>query len=158
MTWTHPLKEFIITSSFGNRIHPITHDIRFHNGVDLRAKYEPLFSVGAGTIKSVYTSGPGGLTIIVEHPGGYESGFAHLDSVNVVPGQSVKAGEQIGIGPATLKDIISHLEATYCESIGIEYQYIRHPNRVKWIRERIELKNRPVLSKEEKVKEGQHDA
>jgi len=62
-----------------------------------------------------------------------------------------QAGEQIGIGPATLKDIIDHLEATYCESIGIEYQYIRHPNRVKWIRERIELKNRPVLSKDQKV-------
>ena len=62
-----------------------------------------------------------------------------------------QAGEQIGIGPATLKDIIAHLEATYCESIGIEYQYIRHPNRVKWIRERIELENRPVLSKEQKV-------
>ncbi len=61
-----------------------------------------------------------------------------------------QAGEQIGIGPATLQEIIDHLEATYCESIGIEYQYIRHPNRVKWIRERIEIKNRPVLSTSEK--------
>ena len=31
-----------------------------------------------------------------------------------------QAGEQIGIGPATLKEIIAHLEATYCESIGID--------------------------------------
>ncbi len=62
-----------------------------------------------------------------------------------------QAGDQIGIGPVSLKEIIDHLQATYCESIGIEYQYIRHPNRVKWIRERIELKNRPVLSKEQKI-------
>ena len=61
-----------------------------------------------------------------------------------------QAGEQIGIGPATLQEIIDHLEETYCESIGIEYQYIRHPNRVKWIRDRIEIKNRPVLSTAEK--------
>jgi 2-oxoglutarate dehydrogenase E1 component len=30
------------------------------------------------------------------------------------------AGNQIGIGPAKLKDIIAHLEAIYCESIGVE--------------------------------------
>ena len=61
-----------------------------------------------------------------------------------------QAGDQIGIGPATLQNIIDHLEATYCESIGIEYQYIRHPNRVRWIRDLIEIKNRPVLSTLEK--------
>ncbi len=56
-----------------------------------------------------------------------------------------QAGEEIGIGPATLKDIIDHLEATYCESIGIEYNYIRQPKRLVWLRNKIELKNRPVL-------------
>src|SRR5205085_1973148 len=37
------------------------------------------------------------------------------------------AGSLIGIGDATLKDIIEHLEATYCQSIGAEYKYIRTP-------------------------------
>ena len=72
-------------------------------------------------------------------------GFEESDLTKVF-----QAGEQIGIGPATLQEIIDHLEETYCESIGIEYQYIRHPNRVKWIRDRIEIKNRPVLSTAEK--------
>ena len=57
-----------------------------------------------------------------------------------------QAGEKIDIGPSSLNEIIKHLEATYCESIGIEYQYIRRPERVEWIRKNIELKNRPVLS------------
>ena len=57
-----------------------------------------------------------------------------------------QAGEKIDIGPSTLNDIIKHLEETYCESIGIEYQYIRRPERVEWIRKNIELKNRPKLS------------
>ena len=62
-----------------------------------------------------------------------------------------QAGEEIGIGPAALEKIIKHLELTYCQSIGIEYTYIREPNRLAWIRERIELKNRPTFSKELKL-------
>ena len=61
-----------------------------------------------------------------------------------------QAGSQIGLNNATLNEIISHLEATYCESIGIEFQYIRHPERVEWIRRNIELKNRPQYTKEQK--------
>jgi 2-oxoglutarate dehydrogenase E1 component len=61
-----------------------------------------------------------------------------------------QASEQVGIEPCSLNDIIIHLEATYCESIGIEYQYIRHPERVEWIRKNIELKNRPQFSKDQK--------
>lgn len=61
-----------------------------------------------------------------------------------------QAGEEIGIGPAKLRDIVDHLEETYCQSIGIEYIYIRHPERVHWLRNKIELKNRPVLSKDQK--------
>lgn len=61
-----------------------------------------------------------------------------------------QAGEETGIGPATLREIIKHLEDTYCQSIGIEYAYIRIPKRLQWLRERIELVNRPKLSKETK--------
>jgi len=62
-----------------------------------------------------------------------------------------QAGEEIGIGASTLKEIVQHLEETYCHTVGIEYQYIRHPERVEWLRDKIELKNRPKLSKEEKL-------
>lgn len=61
-----------------------------------------------------------------------------------------KAGAETGIGPATLKDIIAHLEETYCQSIGIEYNYIRQPERLNWLREKIEVKNRPVYDAKEK--------
>tara|TARA_B110000971_G_scaffold45171_1_gene45039 strand:- start:4228 stop:6948 length:2721 start_codon:yes stop_codon:yes gene_type:complete len=61
-----------------------------------------------------------------------------------------QASEQVGLEPCSLNDIIIHLEETYCESIGIEYQYIRHPDRVEWIRKNIELKNRPKFSKDQK--------
>ncbi|UKN00833.1 2-oxoglutarate dehydrogenase E1 component [Paracrocinitomix mangrovi] len=61
-----------------------------------------------------------------------------------------QAGTEVGIGPATLKEIIDHLELTYCQSIGIEFAYMREPERYNWFKEHIELKNRPKFTAEEK--------
>ncbi len=61
------------------------------------------------------------------------------------------AGDIIGIGPATLADIIVHLERIYCESIGLEYMFIRHPQRVNWIQKWINSNgNHPTFSAAEK--------
>ncbi len=49
-----------------------------------------------------------------------------------------QAGNEIGMGPAKLKDIVAHLEDTYCRSVGVEYMYIRHPEVLQWLRERME--------------------
>lgn len=61
-----------------------------------------------------------------------------------------QAGNEIGIGPATLTEIIDHLKETYCQSIGIEFAYMRDPDRVNWFKEKIELKNRPKFSPDDK--------
>lgn len=62
-----------------------------------------------------------------------------------------KAGSEIGLSNATLEQIVSHLEETYCNSIGIEYRYIRKPEKVKWLQEKLESnRNRPEFSDEEK--------
>ena len=74
--------------------------------------------------------------------------LAHFDLSETDLNTVFQAGSEVGLGPATLKDIVAHLEATYCESIGIEYMYIRQPERLAWIRDRIELVNRPRLDAE----------
>ncbi len=62
------------------------------------------------------------------------------------------AGTQIGIGPAKLKDIIAHLEQTYCLSIGAEYMYIRTPEIVNWLQEKMETtKNTPNFLAHDKL-------
>ena len=62
------------------------------------------------------------------------------------------AGEIIGIGKATLRKIIEHLERIYCESIGVEYMYMRNPERIAWIQEQLNQNdNRTVFSSEEKI-------
>ena len=49
------------------------------------------------------------------------------------------AGDIIGIGPSTLQQIITHLTSIYCDAIGVEYMYIRKPERVKWIQDWINV-------------------
>lgn len=62
-----------------------------------------------------------------------------------------KAGEEIGIGAATLSQIIDHLQKTYCQSIGIEFMHMTNPESIKWMLNAIELANRPTYSKEQKI-------
>ena len=47
------------------------------------------------------------------------------------------AGGIIGLKSSTLKDIIAHLEAIYCDAIGIEYMYIRKPEEIKWWQDKL---------------------
>jgi 2-oxoglutarate dehydrogenase E1 component len=61
------------------------------------------------------------------------------------------AGNQIGIGPSTLRKIIEHVETTYCESIGAEYRYIRTPEIINWLEEKMEgSRNTPDFSIDQK--------
>ena len=61
------------------------------------------------------------------------------------------AGETMGIGPTTLAKIIEHLEQIYCDSIGVEYMYIRDPEKVNWIQQRLNINNNhPTFSVEQK--------
>ena len=62
-----------------------------------------------------------------------------------------QAGEQVGIGPAPLKEIIAHLNSTYCQSIGIEYTYMRDPKRLDWFTKKIDFHQEVKFSKERKL-------
>ena len=61
------------------------------------------------------------------------------------------AGETMGIGPSTLAKIIENLEQIYCASIGVEYMYIRDPEKVSWIQKRLNINNNhPSFSVDQK--------
>ena len=47
------------------------------------------------------------------------------------------AGEILGLGKTTLANIIEHLKRIYCDSIGVEYMYMRNPEKIKWWQERL---------------------
>lgn len=61
------------------------------------------------------------------------------------------AGEILGLGKATLKTIVNHLEKIYCESIGVEYMYIRKPEEIQWIQNKLNINdNQPQFTAEQK--------
>ena len=63
-----------------------------------------------------------------------------------------KAAEVLGIGEATLEEILKHLQSIYTDSIGIEYMYIRNPKVIKSIQDRLNINhNQPNFSKEQKI-------
>jgi len=58
---------------------------------------------------------------------------------------------ELGIGPAKLIDIVAFLEQTYCNSIGVEYKYVRTPEILNWLESKMETaRNTPKLSIDEK--------
>ncbi|MAO07871.1 MAG: 2-oxoglutarate dehydrogenase E1 component [Alteromonas sp.] len=62
-----------------------------------------------------------------------------------------EAGSVLGIGKASLKEIVRHLDTIYCDSIGIEYMYIRNPEEIQWIQNWLNVNdNHPKFSEEEK--------
>ncbi len=64
---------------------------------------------------------------------------------------SFEAGDILKIGSQPLQEIINHLNRVYCESIGVEYMYIRNPDEIKWWREKLHKNdNRPNYSLEAK--------
>ena len=57
------------------------------------------------------------------------------------------AGEILGIGVKTLREIITHLENIYCSSIGVEYMYLRNPEVIKWWQDQLNKNdNQPNFS------------
>ncbi|MEC7549088.1 MAG: thiamine pyrophosphate-dependent enzyme, partial [Bacteroidota bacterium] len=63
------------------------------------------------------------------------------------------AGDIIGLGPQPLKIIVSHLEEIYCDSIGVEYMYIRNPEIISWIQNKLNINNnQPSFSNDQKIK------
>ncbi len=61
------------------------------------------------------------------------------------------AGREIGIGTTSLKNIVDFLRETYCGSIGSEYLFIRKPERIQWLKNKIERsKNSTRFNVEEK--------
>ena len=61
------------------------------------------------------------------------------------------AGDILGIGKQTLREILKHLQSIYCDAIGVEYMYIRNPDEIEWIQKKLNINdNQPNFSSEDK--------
>ncbi len=86
-----------ITSGFGYRFHPVLRYQRLHTGIDFGAATgSPVFAAADGEVFHASWRGGYGRCIILLHGGNISTLYAHLSSIQVTNGQSVKRGQVIG--------------------------------------------------------------
>jgi Peptidase family M23 len=97
-----PVTGFAMTSSFGNRIHPIFGNVRFHKGIDLGTPIgTPIRAARDGRVASAGWGQGYGNRIIIDHGNGYETLYAHLDRLVVKVGDRVTKKAVIGLSGST---------------------------------------------------------
>jgi len=98
------------TSDFGYRRY------RYHYGVDIKLyRGEEVKSAFEGIVRIAQYDGDYGKVVVVRHPNGLETLYAHLSKLNVKEGDKVEAGDVVGLGGSTGRSTGSHLhfEARY---------------------------------------------
>jgi murein DD-endopeptidase MepM/ murein hydrolase activator NlpD len=86
-----------VTSAFGWRRDPFTNRMKFHQGVDLRAAYgQEVQAASKGIVVFSGEQGGYGTSVVVEHPDGTRTRYAHLSATLVRKGDQVGAGEPVG--------------------------------------------------------------
>ena len=95
-----PLDFAYISSHFNpNRMHPVLHTIRAHNGTDYAAKRgSPVRTTGNGTIKYAGRRNGCGNEIVIQHTNDYSTRYCHLEKFHpgIKKGKKVSQGETVG--------------------------------------------------------------
>ena len=106
-----PLEKIHINSGFGMRRHPIYHKRIMHNGIDLSARYEKVYSMFPGTVIKVGQDSRSGKFVTVR-TGDYTISYCHLSQQLVKENEFVNAGTIIAISGKTGASTGPHLHLT----------------------------------------------
>ena len=86
-------REISITSPYGTRMHPIFGASKFHNGIDLAANYENVYSVLDGIVTETgWDNKGGGNYIKIKHFDRFETAYLHLSEIYYRVGEFVNTG------------------------------------------------------------------
>jgi murein DD-endopeptidase MepM/ murein hydrolase activator NlpD len=95
---------------FGWRLADSRSAWRMHTGLDLIVpEGTPVLAVLPGTIRLVDEVGGYGLLVVIDHGLGWQSLYAHLLDVAVLPGENVAAGQSIGRAGSSGSASTAHL-------------------------------------------------
>ena len=106
-----PLEKIHINSGFGMRRHPIYHKRIMHNGIDLSARYEKVYSMFPGTVIKVGQDSRSGKFVTVR-TGDYTISYCHLSQQLVTENEFVNAGTNIAISGNSGASTGPHLHLT----------------------------------------------
>jgi murein DD-endopeptidase MepM/ murein hydrolase activator NlpD len=111
-----------ISSSFGYRTHPITGQVRFHQGTDIAAaEGTPVLAAYSGNVEVAGWFGGLGLAVVISHGERHETRYGHMSEVLVKPGQYVKQGTVIGLVGSTGFSTGPHLHFELWEKMKGEW-------------------------------------
>jgi murein DD-endopeptidase MepM/ murein hydrolase activator NlpD len=90
-------KDSWLTSGFARmRMHPIYHEMRPHEGIDVSAREgTPILAPATGIVKDVRTISGYGRTVTVDHGHGVVTFYAHCSRVIVHVGQPIRRGDKL---------------------------------------------------------------
>lgn len=99
-----------VSSPYGYRLNPFTGEKELHNGIDIAVSAgTPIHAVHDGKVVSAGDAGDYGLCVVIEDERGYQSRYAHCQSLLVSTGQEVKKGEEIAAVGSTGNSTDPHL-------------------------------------------------
>ncbi|MBN1497283.1 MAG: peptidoglycan DD-metalloendopeptidase family protein [Spirochaetes bacterium] len=105
-----PTRGRYITCGYGWRRNPFNRKYReFHQGLDIRARYEWIRASKYGKVTYTGWMGGYGNAVIIAHPGGWKTLYAHLSRIIVRRGQYVKQGQTIARSGNTGRSTGPHL-------------------------------------------------
>lgn len=106
-----PLKSICVTSHYGMRRHPVTKKTCMHNGIDLKAKFESVFSMFPGNVVEIGENSVSGKYLIIG-TSGLQISYCHLSKINVKEGEFVDAGSIIAVSGNSGRSTGPHLHLT----------------------------------------------
>lgn len=95
--WPLPSSK-VVTSLFGNRVHPEYGTVKFHKGIDINASVgASIVAADGGTVVTVGNDPAGyGIYVAIYHSDGRSTLYAHMNAAAVSSGQTVSQGQVIG--------------------------------------------------------------
>ncbi len=105
-----PLKDYVITSSFGYRFSPISGETGIHTGLDMAADYgQSIYAAADGIVVDSAWDNSYGNYVKIQHQNNTVTIYAHCSSLCVDEGEKVNAGERIARVGSTGASTGNHL-------------------------------------------------
>ncbi len=109
LSW--PVSAGTVVAHFGNHVHPVLKTITQNTGIDISIKSgAPVKSVADGEVAMIHWLPSYGNLVILRHPGGYHTVYAHLSDISVAEGQKVKDGDVIAKSGDSVAGSVLHFE------------------------------------------------
>ncbi|MBQ2392473.1 MAG: M23 family metallopeptidase [Clostridia bacterium] len=107
----YPLDEYYITSEFGGRTDPISGEYSYHSGTDMGADTgSNIYAALSGTVKkAVWDSWDYGNYVVISHSDGFDTLYAHCDTLLCKEGDVVEKGDVIALVGSTGRSTGPHL-------------------------------------------------